>query len=783
MQGIVQNVVTRWAGGYPIFDAMAGQDKIVLDDAADFDETGGRLLVRGAELPYTSADIEENVLTLAAPLGVTLTDEDFIEAHPRVEETVAVVALDDDIVEAAVPHALKAFLPVGPREGDVRGEAVYVDLNGGRPRVTDVVGSRPALDADFVNGAERLVLESGQRLGEALAAAAARSWAAAGRLDAAEGLLDDAFDQIGAIATTQADGVAKSVWSADPPGTTRLPQNSTWYQHDAAGNIIAVFNQTAASEGTTHGNTWVASTIRSEVIHGLDLGKLTVAGDATMQQAVINSLVAQIAAFVKADIGNLTVTGTSTLNDVVAERIGANVAEFISIVAQQITGGQIVASIGIGTNGAIVAGDPNGAAVEMTKDGITVYEARQEEDGGPVTRSPSTVLGGAGADRLELLDANGDIISGFSSKGEVKAQSGSFLGDVTLGGTPLLGQKLDPASDPGWLDEMQQSIVFRRMFTANPPARPNGEEWGYARIKVDVKAGRLYRLGCDARVRSILAGSVVDFRFRWNSSGGNAALSSPWLVFHRSHPLQGDGTDDVNVSSLVEFEETGTLGLLFTYQGQGGATPVVTEADIWLEDMGAVSEPDGALAFLAPSGTTGGQTQQPTKKTYTSVWKANLSQSYSSNGAKRSSGGDLVQGDAGQGRQRAATVFMSTAESGEKGKTISEALSGGATVKKVEVYLYFNHWYNSTGGRAVLGSLGRASIPDTLPDSALNPSVTGPVMSAGTGRWITVPNSWFGPTGNRGITLGTMSTSREYYGRADSHAKSHPPKVRITYVR
>ena len=90
-------------------------------------------------------------------------------------------------------------------------------------------------------------------------------------------------------------------------------------------------------------------------------------------------------------------------------------------------------------------------------------------------------------------------------------------------------------------------------------------------------------------------------------------------------------------------------------------------------------------------------------KTYQTVWHASNSKTYRGNGSLRTDTTDLVQGtdpSGYNGNGYAYAVFANDAVSGdEKGKTVAEAMTG-ATLLKVEVFLYFSHWYyNSVAPR------------------------------------------------------------------------------------
>ncbi len=182
----------------------------------------------------------------------------------------------------------------------------------------------------------------------------------------------------------------------------------------------------------------------------------------------------------------------------------------------------------------------------------------------------------------------------------------------------------------------------------------------------------------------------------------------------------------------------------------------------------------------------------PVTQTYVTTWEANLGASYRGDGTKRNDTTDLVQGYSpsapSNGNQEAVALFTSASSTGsETNKTIVQALTG-ATVTKVEVWLYYSHWHynNPTGGTARVGWAALSSIPTTYTAAAPSVSVAG--WQRGEGRWVEITSATHHAAlaaGNRGITVGPgAGTDPRYYGRAVGPAEtSNRPRLRITYVK
>lgn len=580
-----------------------------------------------------------------------------------------------------------------------------------------------------------------------------------------------AEDNAKAYALAQTDGLAKTAWSSIPPGTTKLPKGSIWYQLGTSGaengKIIAVWEQTWDLPSTW----WAPRQIRSEVIDNLDVGKLTAAGG-TIDDLVANVFAAKLADIIEANIGKLTVTGDTHLNTVVAQRIWGDIASFVQITADRVLAGNVQAVWNIIAGGRIVAGDPMGRAGELDDEGLTFYDV--DPDG---QRYASSSLGGPGADQLSMLDPAGNIIAGFTEDGQVVGTGLSVTGDAYIDGRPLVGS----VDELGLLDERARGVVARQAFATSSPKRTDGLEYGYGVVSFRALGRRLYRIVTNAHLQPGTTTGVLRCRHRV-ATGGNAAMvtSEEDGIFTTGPGYSSNTAMSVSVESFVGYAEDTDVEFLFTYQGLNNGQPTCVSAEMYAEDVG----PQGS--YGAGVYSTGREsTPVVSKKTWTSTWYATDSATYRESGSKRTDSPDLVQGytayASGYGHQQAAVVFTGAALYGETTKSITQALAG-ATVDKVEVYLYFNHWYSSSGGTARIGKLGAASIPSTL---SASPTKTSAGWPRGAGRWVTVPTSWFSDT-NRGITLGGgSSTSSTFYGRADDHTASgsRRPKVRITYTR
>lgn len=360
--------------------------------------------------------------------------------------------------------------------------------------------------------------------------------------------------------------------------------------------------------------------------------------------------------------------------------------------------------------------------------------------------------------------------------------------DVLIAGVPLLGSLLESGASetPGWLERFSAGVVARDGFNTQTDLRPAGEEWGYAGIGATLRAGRLYRVSATSTASSNVVGAITRVTLRY-AYGGEAGLSSPVLAINELSPTTGTGTWMTGYMEGYIGSATDTaVDVLLTHVGLGGNPSRMGNAYLVIEDVGPQgSYGAGSLRIMAPaSNPSPPPPPPPTVREYTSTWRATDHGTYRQSGVRRTDAADMVQGYASgggiNGHNQAACVFMGTAVAGETGKTISAALSE-ATLRKVELWLYFDHWWNSAGGTARIGKLGAQSIQSTL---SASPSRSEP-WKRDQGKWVALPVSWFTDS-NRGITLGG-GTSRlsTYYGRAlGSNAKTaYRPRLRLTYTR
>lgn len=198
---------------------------------------------------------------------------------------------------------------------------------------------------------------------------------------------------------------------------------------------------------------------------------------------------------------------------------------------------------------------------------------------------------------------------------------------------------------------------------------------------------------------------------------------------------------------------------------------------------------DGVIKEFTPvtstGGSTGGGTEKPppapVTKTYTTEWTATWSQTYKGNGAQRTDNNHLYYGNGDSYNDRQHGVF------GFNSASISSALSG-ATIKKVEIFLYNGHaWYNN-GADIYLSAHNNTSAPGSYGSVNITASRIYKVHYGKPEQgWRTITNQFgtmFRSGSAKGMVLDPPGDSNQYYGWAGGVGDSYPaPKLRITYVK
>lgn len=552
----------------------------------------------------------------------------------------------------------------------------------------------------------------------------------------------------------------------------------------------------------------------------------TLIGDGVITSPKINAqdIAGAVGAFIRLDVSQLYVTETAHLNEGVAKRffvdiftvnkvtanhidaesIAGAVGEFTKVKAENVQAGFINSTLGMGTTGAIIAGDWSKVFARMDKDGFSTVFVDEEGQ-----QFVGTALGTSGENSLAIADATGELSATITPDGVASLYDLDVDQDPTFMGRSLFGKRVDPEADDGILDDAGRGVIARGDLKENV----NGSTklpTGYTPVAViglTMHPGRTYHVTMPFRYsitdvpsgKTGRAGIALFYTYK-NAEVGDAdepATNSTFVGdFLDSYP-----TSVAGISNRVDFLWPSPFNtphniklLVCMWSGDCQVTMSNYNPFDWrlhVVDVGPNVKDTARLLDLPSSGTTTGggstTTAPPAKRTYTATWDGTESQMYSGSGAKTSWSGSskgLIQHGATSGsNMRGAVCFNGTSTDGEK-KSMSAALTG-ATLTKAEVYLKFPHWWNSNGGTAVVRPLNGTTLPDTLA-SPSSSTVSKRYTARGQGYWITIPTSWISPT-KRGVVVGPAldSTAANYgYWCAPGYATAADRvKIRLTYTR
>jgi hypothetical protein len=304
-------------------------------------------------------------------------------------------------------------------------------------------------------------------------------------------------------------------------------------------------------------------------------------------------------------------------------------------------------------------------------------------------------------------------------------------------------------------------------------------------VLADYDVDRMYKfigllhLDCQSATPTYIG---IRVRYAWDA---DPTTSSSILFEHQMGGREAaTGTDEFfPIAYAFDDAELGTVGtdlrLLVSVFAQ--ETGLRVQSETWnyiaIEDAGE----------KIPHSTydmSGGGGSPPTQ--YVKTYSANGSASYQGDDDERAGIAECYQGQysSTNGNQYSVILFPYS--------TIATDLSG-ATINKVEVYLNNNHWYNNSGGTAVIGYHNSATTPSSFTYPSSTDNVTQSSFTYGQAKWVTVDNSIGTAFKNgtaKGILLGkgqtaggTLSTSKTYYGYFAGNGQSGEPQLRITYTK
>lgn len=485
--------------------------------------------------------------------------------------------------------------------------------------------------------------------------------------------------------------------------------------------------------------------------------------------------------------------------------------------AGKITAGMIQAAVGIGTTGSIIAGDPVGVNASMTSDGFRAHAITEEGD-----QYASIRLGTGSDESVEIIAEPGEPpVASISPEGDVSAASLTSGSDVTISGTPFLGQMLTTGGPLGWLDLMPRGLTRMAAMAASAVGTwPNNVNSAMGWFTFQAYAGRVYsfEMPWDGTLGIVGSPSAVRMTARVYqsvASGPGQQAPEPTLVnenlmteWSQYQPTVGSAVSDVLsftwqpwASEQIEPEPREVALLVSVFPNGATFTSNTSRQATWRATVRDIGPADASKLVV------GSAPGAAAERRYVTTWVASNTMAYDQTGA-RIGGPNITtlmrQGTHASGgwsgQSHSAIIFNDPSPTGwdntaigEPSKYMSTALTG-AQVSRVEIYVYNTSWRAKRDNRLYVQQwTGGNTIPATHTSSP-NTSTGGryifPYPGAGVGQWMTVPSSWIGPL-TRGIQIGpldplagtVLGTSGNFAGASFGETQTYRPKVRVTYTR
>ena len=409
------------------------------------------------------------------------------------------------------------------------------------------------------------------------------------------------------------------------------------------------------------------------------------------------------------------------------------------VLANEITVDKLGAGA-INSGSHIIAGDPGGYHAKLDSSGFRSYVPDRDGDSVP---DVAVRLGTGDADVLGLYGPDGSNVASIAEDGTAGFRHVSTE-SLSVGGDML----------PELLDERARGVVARASRGTDFALGTWADVFQFS---AQVRKDRLYRLAYRFSARTTTAGARAEFRLR-RGSGHD---------LHGSFSVPPTGiAEETTWEEFVAFpSDSIQTWVAAAAIGNGSGITMTGSSRATLEDVGPW-RPDTGQPYVVGQEPAG---------SYTSEWVATSTYTYTGAGSERT---DLRNKELRQGHSSdfySVANFTGGAVVGEVGKTISQALTG-ATIRRMQVYLYASFWYWNKGGTAVL-RLGSLSATPTLSAGWPKPG----------GRWVDVSPSLMG-SGTTTLYTGKTSTasvnSLEGYGAFHGvQAGQNPPRFRVFYSR
>lgn len=430
-------------------------------------------------------------------------------------------------------------------------------------------------------------------------------------------------------------------------------------------------------------------------------------------------------------------------------------AHISDLSVSKLTAGQLTANMVLGAR---IATALAGQRVEMNQYGLQAFGAD-----GDITTNLSSDPGFTGH-FIAFTDGMGTILASISEMGIGSFVDASVSDDIFLRGRDLQTEIIDP---------LPRGIMAWTKPSWGTTAGTT--ELGHAELSVNAESSRIYRIHLQAEHDESMASSISTWAVR-DGGSSEPTISSTLLWDSSNIAYTVINTDLDTHHSFLWIPTAGLHRLIWTLKASIGDTEFAAGASwMWIEDIGSTISDTGVQ-------NTGGGSGVPPITQYTKQYAATWTGSYTGYGGRARSTTKCYQGqyDGDWGNQRSLIGFNAAA---------IQADLVGATIIHCKITLYFEHWYYSAGGTAIIGTHSYTSEPSAWADASVNQdrvqSSEWPKPGKRTVSLGTTIGGEFKTGTSKGIALGPgPNDSLTYYGYATGlGGGSNSPVLEIKYQK
>lgn len=419
----------------------------------------------------------------------------------------------------------------------------------------------------------------------------------------------------------------------------------------------------------------------------------------------------------------------------------------------------------------IIAGDPTGEHTRIDNTGVAVFI----DD--PVDGIPNEVA------RLGRQTGGVDPETGRQSW-VITEQGRASLRGLSVSEDPIFnGRPLSAMLSAG----SRGLVAFGKVDYPQTPGIGVGE-LGIMEVSFVPEAGRAYAVFCDnLNVAGTVAQDDVWMNVRYATGATKPQVTSSTLVGPVMDAIPAANRYRTYGFSSFLMGVPGNAGvqpvhrLLWTVArgagGSGTCTVVACQPTVMVWDIGPNVVGTGVINTGGAS-TTPPAAVQRLDEWHDALWSA----TYNGSGAY-DSGSEMIQGYTSyypaRGNARSLVGWPD----------MTSRLAGvpDASIEKIELSLYANHWNNNNGGTGVFGFHGNASQPGSFNGTPNQFSWA----NWGRNQRITIDVTGLAGVKNgfrsgsiRGFTVGPgPSTDPIYYGRFNGAGMAEPPRLHIVYYK